>query len=194
MKVIFIIGIIMITVGIAWGIIYSLPKREKSPILQNNIETNTIESTVTLVDFSKINPEFLFSAEIPNEFEAEYMPNIRAINVYDPNISGKSNIEKSQVYITFFKAGKFLTLRTVEITQQDKVSIKGKDAILYEITKKDGVPSFSGQPVWRNFKHKAIDIRYSKDSPSYFYSFAQNPSLPQKVFDDIMNSFIFINN
>ena len=72
MKTIFIIRIIIITLGIAWGIVYFIPEEEGS-IVQNR-ETRIKESAVTLVDFSKINSEFLFSAEIPKEFEAEYLP------------------------------------------------------------------------------------------------------------------------
>ena len=104
----------------------------------------------------------------------------------------KTNIEKSQVYISFFQASKFLTLSTVDITKQDKITIKGREAILYEITKKAGAPNFSGQPDWRNFKHHALDIRHSNDNPSYFYSFAQNPNLSQKILDDFINSLVFI--
>src|SRR3989344_4737496 len=188
MKTIFVIRIIIITLGIAWGIVYFIPEEEGS-IVQNR-ETRIKESAVTLVDFSKINSEFLFSAEIPKEFEAEYLPQLKAINIYNPALKGDNNIEKSQMYISFFRASRFLTLNTVDITRQDKIIIKGHEAILYEIIKKDGVPNFSGQPYWRNFKHKALDIRLTKDSPSYFYSFAYTPDLGEKVFNGITDSVV----
>ena len=108
-------------------------------------------------------------------------------------MGGQTNIEKSQVYISFFQASKFLTLSTVNITRQDKATVKEREAILYEITKKDGLPNFSGQPDWRNFKHHALDIRLTQDSPSYFYSFAFAPDLEEKIFNDIIDSLIFIN-
>lgn len=190
MKHIFIIVIFIVVLGLIIGIIYFLPKGNEIPLVQNP-KNDISEVLKKPIDFSRISPEFLFSAQIPKEFKAEYVSNVRAINIYDTSQSGESNIEKSQMYITFFKTNTFLTLQTVSITQQDRVSINGKDATLYEITKKETVPNFAGQPIWRNFKHKAIDIRHSKDTPSYFYSFAQNPILSQKIFDDFINSLSF---
>ena len=191
-KIIFIIGVLIIAFSIVLGLIYFLPRKEKTPIMQN-IEVSKIESAVKLLDFSKINSEFSFSAKIPKKFEAEYIPQLKAINIYNPSLDGQTNTEKSQIYITIFRADRFLTLHTVEITQQDKIFVSGKEAILYEITKKENTPNFTGQPVWRNFKHRAIDVRNSKDNPSYFYSFAQNPNLSQKIFDEFINSLIFTN-
>src|SRR3989344_2435010 len=191
MKIIFVIGISIFIFVIALGIIYFLPQKDKAPVMQNT-ELNKTESTVKLLDFSKINSEFLFSAKIPKGFEVEYIPQLKAINIYDPSLDRQTNIEKSQLYISFFKASKFLTLSTVDITRQDKAAIKGHEAILYEITKKDGVPNFAGQPIWRNFKHQALDIRLTSNSPSYFYSFAHTPDLQEKLFNDIMDSLVFM--
>ncbi len=160
------------------------------PIVEPEVRTERINNLVKSMDFSKINPEFLFSAEIPNEFEAEYIPQLKAINIYNPNLQG-NNTEKSQIYISFFKANRFLTLSTVEITQQDKVVVKGRDAILYEITKKPEVPDFAGQPSWRNLKHKAIDVRFTKNNPSLFYSSAYNPNFSEELFNNFINSLTF---
>lgn len=190
MKRIFIIIIFIVAIGFIIGIIYFLQKGNETLLMQD-AKNNTSEVLEKFIDFSKVNPQFLFSAQIPKEFEVEYVSNLRAVNVYDPSKPGDSNIEKSQIYITFFKANTFLTLNTVEITQRDRVSINSKDATLYEITKKETVPDFAGQPSWRNITHKAIDIRVLQDNPSYFYSFAQNPNLPQKVFDDFIDSLNF---
>ncbi len=156
-------------------------KQQENPILENRV-----------VDFRTINPEFLFSARLTDKFEVEYMPNVRAINIYDPALDGANSREKSQIYVSFFRASRFLTLPTVVITQQDKTNIQGREAILYEITKKESIADFSGQPSWRNFKHKALDIRLTKDSPSYFYSFASAPDLEEKIFKDIIGSLVFV--
>src|SRR3990167_4593270 len=141
MKIIFVITFFVIAVGLLGGVGYFLFKDKVTPIklIDQVLETN---DTIKLVDFFEINPEFLFLAEIPKEFEAEYVPQLKAINIYNPLLQGNNNIEKSQVYISFFKASKFLTLNTVNITKQEKTIIHGKEAILYEITKKDGVPNF----------------------------------------------------
>jgi len=192
MKIIFVITFFVIAVGLLGGVGYFLFKDKVTPIklIDQVLETN---DTIKLVDFFEINPEFLFLAEIPKEFEAEYVPQLKAINIYNPLLQGNNNIEKSQVYISFFKASKFLTLNTVNITKQEKTIIHGKEAILYEITKKDGVPNFLGQPDWRNFTHRALDIRLTKDSPSYFYSFAYASDLEEKIFNDIIDSLLFMN-
>ncbi|MDO8660008.1 MAG: hypothetical protein Q7K54_05430 [Candidatus Parcubacteria bacterium] len=192
MKVTFIIVLLVVVIGLISGVGYLLFKDKVSsvkPIGQIS-ETN---DTIKLVDFSKINSEFLFLVKIPNEFETKYIPELKAINIYSPSSDGQTNIEKSQVYISFFKASKFLTLNTVDITRQDKMTIKGREAILYEITKKVRIPNFAGQPNWRNFKHQALDIRLTQDNPSYFYSFAFAPDLEEKIFNNIMDSLIFIN-
>lgn len=154
-------------------------------------KADQVNNPAKVMDFASINQEFLFSANIPDGFKVEYLPKTRAINVYDPSISGASNLDKSLMYVSFFKASRFLTLNTVDITRQDKTSIKGREAILYEITKRGGIPDFYGQPVWRNAKHEALDIRLTQSNPSYFYSFAKNPALSQKVFDDFISSLIY---
>ncbi len=199
MKIIFIIGIVLvITIAFAVGVFYFLlGEKINSGVTQTSKDDRKVSVAsppIIRADFSDINPEFLFSAQIPVSLKLEYLPKRKAINIYNSALTGKDNLEKSQMYVSFFKANKFLTLNTVKITKQDKMTVQGHDAILYEITKKDGVPDFYGQPIWRNFKHEALDIRLSSESPTYFYSFAKNPSMDQKVFDDFVNSLIFIDN
>ena len=163
-----------------------LPEKENNIVMQKDSITHK-----KMVDFSKTNQDFSFLAEIPEDFELEYIPQLRAINIYNPHLNRESMREKSQIYISFFKASKFLTLSTVEITRQDKITIKDHEAVVYEITKKNGVPNFPGQPNWRNFQHIAIDVRLNKDNPSYFYSFAQDPNFSQTVFEEFINSIVF---
>ncbi len=170
MKSIFIAVIALALIGILGGVAL------ESPVDQS------VNSRV--IDFSKINPEFSFSAEILEQFEAEYIPGLRAINVYD-------SAGESQIYISFFKANTFLTLKTVDISRQDRVLVGGREAVLYEITKKDTAPNFPGQPSWRNSTHRALDIRVSSDSPTYFYSFAYNPNFPEESFNDLIDSLSF---
>ena len=190
MKTIFII-IIFIFIAAVLGY-FLLTKTAMAPITGPTLENKTADIQVKSMDFSQISPEFLFLAEIPKKLEVEHTPQLKAINIYNPELAGEKNIDKSQIYITYFKADGFLTLNTVEITQQDKMIINGHDAILYEITKKSEAPNFSGQPNWRNFKHKAIDIRLKITNPSYFYSFAHDPTLSEKIFNDFINSLVFL--
>lgn len=155
------------------------------------LKEDSTKESLKLVDFSEINSQFNFSAKIPSEFEAEYVTSLRAINVYNPNLPGSNNIEKSQLYITYFNANNFLTLNTVDIIGLEKMAPVGREAILYTITKKTSVSNFVGQPSWRNFTHKALDIRISENNPSIFYSFAYHPKFSKKRFNDFINSLEF---
>lgn len=196
-KIIFTVGVVIILVLI--GIIFYWRSAVRwfykptltTPVSENKITNPTLPQLTKSVDFSKINPEFLFSAKIPKEFEAEYVDSLKAINVYNPILPGNSNIDKSQIYITFFQASKFLTLSTVVITRQDKLTINGHQAIFYEITKRKEFPDFFGQPSWRNSTHQALDVRLSQNNPTHFYSLAYNPSLLKNTIDDIVASLVF---
>jgi|SRR3989344_5047468 len=150
-------------------------------------EMASVTNSVKRVDFSKVNPEFTFSADIPSNFKAEYLSQARAINIFDP----AAQAQASQILLTFFKANDFLTLSTVTITRREKMSIQGREAVLYEIEKKPEAANFTGQPEWRNQKHIAIDVRLNENSPTYFYSFAYNPVMQEQIFNDMMNSIDF---
>ncbi|MBM3206282.1 MAG: hypothetical protein FJZ43_01535 [Candidatus Staskawiczbacteria bacterium] len=169
-------------------IVYFLFTKDRMPSVSQMLEK---PMEVKQIDFAEVNPQFNFSAKIPIGFETEYLSSLRAINVYNPNLEGSSNIEKSQLYITFFKANNFLTLNTVDIIGVKKEKILEKDTVLYTISKKIKVPDFLGQPTWRNFTHKALDIRLSEESPSIFYSFAYSPQFSQKEFNNFIDSLNF---
>ena len=143
------------------------------------------------IDFSEFNSSFQFSGEIPLEFEIEYIPQLKAISIYDATLPGDNIREKSKIYITYFESDRFLTLNSVDILQREETLVKGHEAILYEIAKKKEFPDFPGQPSWRNKQHKAVDIRLKKDSPSLFYPIAYSPDLGEKIFSDFLNSLEF---
>jgi len=147
-----------------------------------------------LIDFSKFNSSFQFSGAIPRDFDIEYIPQLKAISIYDSTLPGESIREKSQIYITYFEADRFLTLSTVDILQREEISVKGHDAIFYEIAKKPGVADFPQQPSWRNRQHKALDIRLTKSSPSLFYPLAYNPDLSEEIFNNFIDSLEFYDN
>ncbi len=147
--------------------------------------------TTQVVEFSKFNSVYKFSAEIPNTWAVEYIPNIESINIYDPNQAGPESLEKSVIFIRYFKANSFLTLNTVDILNRLETTVSSKAAVAYEIKKKDGIANFVSQPLWRSGPHKLIDIRYSPANPSPFYVIAHNPSLPQDQFDNFIGTLKF---
>ncbi len=99
MKRISIMIILIVGVGTVIGVGYFLSKEKITPVATKTPASEIID-TVKLVDFSQINLEFLFSAEIPKELEVEYIPQLKAINIYNPFLISQTNIEKSQLYIT----------------------------------------------------------------------------------------------
>jgi len=164
---------------------------QNKDLIEKMISLTVDEKSSKSVDFTEVDSRFGFSSQIPSEFKAEYLPSLRAINIYDPSLPGTGNIEKSQLYITYFNANSFLTLNTVDIIGAEKMTVLGKEAILYTIAKKLNVPDFLGQPSWRNLAHKALDIRVSTENPSIFYSFAYKQNLGKKSFDNFINSLTF---
>jgi hypothetical protein len=138
----------------------------------------------TKAEFSNFNSKFRFSAIIPEGWILTYIPQIESIAL--------SNTSKeAQIFIRYFEANQFLTLKTVDILRREETKIGIRDAIIYEIQKKPGVPDFPYQPDWRNRLHSLIDIRLSQNSPSLFYVFARNPQLPQHEFEKFINSIAF---
>jgi len=147
----------------------------------------------TRVDFSQFDPLFRFSAEIPTSWEMEFVPQITSLNIYDPQDSSEGVREKSQIFIRYFEANRFLTLSTVNIGVRENTEVNGHDAVRYEITKKPGVADFPHQPSWRNSTHKLTDIRFTQNNPSLFYVFSYAPTLDAETFKDFIDSLIFHN-
>lgn len=134
---------------------------------------------------------FTFSAEIPSGWKVEAVPEIEAINIYNPNASNNNNLEKSQIFVRYFKANTFLTLNTVTIYKQTQTTNKDRPMVIYDIEKKPGVANFPSQPAWRNQRHIVTDIRQTDGSPSVFYIFAQRPGLTPEIFDNFLKTLNF---
>lgn len=160
------------------------PKSAEAPVVS--------QDSYKEIDFSQVNGLFKFSAEIPAAFEVEFVPQTESLNIFDPKLSG-TNLEKSQIFIRYFRASDFLTLATVNILSRQTDNINGHPAVRYEIIKKTGVPNFEHQPPWRSGQHKLIDIRLSSQNPSLFYVLAYNPGLPANEFETFINSLKFHN-
>lgn len=194
MKLFFVVIFILIILGVAGGVWYFFNTKEADlePAMDVREDKNDTDNIgIKIVNFSEINPEFLFSAELPSNLQVEYVPNLRALNIYNPFADASNNLEKSQIYISFFRANSFLTLGTVNITRREDVTINGRPAVLYEIEKRPGAIGFLGQPSWRPKKHIAIDVRYSENNPTYFYSFAKEPNYPETIFNQFIDSINF---
>lgn len=159
-----------------------------------NLPIPTEQSTVKTF-YSKglpgIDQNFNFSAEIPTNWEVEYVPASESINIYDSTSPEQETLEKSQIFIKYFKASQFLTLQTVTIHERTETQINSRPTVIYDIEKKASVADFPSQPLWRNQRHIVTDIRSTDNNPTIFYVFAKRPDLDQKIFDDFINSTRF---
>lgn len=142
-------------------------------------------------ELENIDSNFNFQAEIPNNWQAEYIPDSQAINFYNPEASDKSNLDKSQIFVKYFNASSFLTLSTVTIYSREELTINNRPAMRYDIEKKSGVVNFPAQPLWRNERHFVTDIRSTDDSPTTFYVFGRRPDLDEGIFNNFLQSIKF---
>ena len=129
---------------------------------------------------------FIFAVKIPVGWQAEAVPEIDAINFYDPASEDNTSLEQSQIFIRNFRANSFLTLATVTIHSRENLTINNRPAVRYDIEKKPGVPNFPNQPSWRNRRHIVTDIRVSDKNPSVFYVIAKRPELDQKIYQQFL--------
>lgn len=131
---------------------------------------------------------FAVRLTIPAPWEVEVVPEIEAINLYDPAASGATARQQSQIFLRHFRASDFLTLQTVDVYARTPTTVAGRPAVTYIIEKKTHVPSFPQQPSWRNHRHRVTDVRLTDTSPAEFLVFGQRPGLPDVVFDSLLES------
>ncbi len=143
---------------------------------------------VRAADVPGTDESFIFVATIPADWEVEVVPGSRAISFYDPQVSGSTTLDKSQIFIRSFKAHDFLTLSTVTIHSREQLTINGRPAVRYDIEKKSEVPPFAAQPAWRNERHIVTDIRVSDKNPSVFYVIAKRPDLDAVVYETFLQN------
>lgn len=173
------------------------------PVNTANVGNSVVQNANTAVPVSPVNrlvstsdvpgadPAFAFSAEIPSAWQVEAVAATQAINVYDPSLSASSNLERSRIFIRFFRASSFLTLTTVDIKSRTETNVGGRPAVTYVIEKKAGVPDFSNQPSWRSQEHEVTDVRSTDASPTTFYVFGKRPDLDRATFEAFLASLKF---
>lgn len=140
------------------------------------------------IDLKEINQEFDFKADVNSDWNATYNESDQAISIFKSKDSG---LNQAQIYIKFFKANQFLTLKTVDILERTELTIVGRPAVRYRIIKKEAVADFPNQPDWRSDEHEVTDIRSTDDNPAVFYVFARNPELSVEIFDNFLSSLNF---
>ena len=129
---------------------------------------------------------------VPDDWDVEFVPTLKALNLYRVSGSGTAR-ERSQLFIRYFDADRFLTLGTVSILSSSDLDVGAGNyrARRYEIVKKPGVPDFPDQPTWRNAKHTVTDFR-AGDGYTRYYVVAANPDLDPAVYDRVLSSMRII--
>lgn len=123
---------------------------------------------------------------IPAGFEVEYVPEIQSLNLFTLSGAGTAR-DRSQIFIRYFDADRFLTLGTVTVHNTEDLTVNGHDARRYDIEKKPEVADFPFQPAFRNGRHTVTDIR-TGPGRTRFYVIAANPSVQPEVIDPFLQS------
>ncbi|MAF81172.1 hypothetical protein CL628_04130 [bacterium] len=144
--------------------------------------------TIRAADIPGISSAFEFSATVPASWEAEPIPTIGAMNIYDPSTARSGSLEQSQIFIRSFSANTFLTLSTVTILNVEDLTIAGRPAREYQIVRKPGVAVFPSQPSWRSDEHIVTDVRVTDSNPSVFYVIAKRPDLDPAIYQAFLDS------
>lgn len=126
---------------------------------------------------------FQLSFTVPAGMEVEYIPAIESLNIFSMSGEGTAR-QRSQIFLRYFDANRFLTLGTVTIHSQDDLTVGTANytARRYDIAKKTGVADFSQQPDWRNDRHIVTDFVKGEGFGRY-YVVAANPELDQAVYE-----------
>ena len=185
-KIYVLIGICILIAGGWWINNSTSPLAEM--VKESLPEVVTGEQKIYTATIAGADDHYSFGVTVPSGWRVEAVPAIEAINFYDPSANGASNLEKSQVFVRYFNANRFLTLTTVDILNQRNLEVVGRPAVEYEIVKKSGVANFANQPSWRSQQHIVTDVRVSDGSPSNFYVIAKNPELSDVVYQKFLTS------
>lgn len=137
--------------------------------------------------------QFALQFTIPKGFEVEYIPSIKALNLFTLAGTGTAR-DRSQILIRNFDAKDFLTLSTVTIHNKEdlKIGTEKYTARRYDIEKKTGIADFADQPFWRNKRHIVTDFR-EKEGFTRYYVVAANPKLDVQIYESVLASMT-INN
>lgn len=168
----------------------SPPLAPAAPPKENTLAPPTAAETkvVNLGTVLGVHPAFVVAISLPAAWEIEVIPELEAVNFYDPAAPGATPREQSQIFLRHFRANDFLTLSTVTVHERTRTTVADRPAVMYLIEKKSGIPAFTGQPSWRSARHRVTDVRLSEASPSEFLVFGKRPDLPDVVFERVLQS------
>ncbi|MFA7286225.1 MAG: M23 family metallopeptidase [Patescibacteria group bacterium] len=136
--------------------------------------------------------EFPIQFWLPRGAEVEYVPQIKALNVFSLSGSGTAR-ERSLFFIRFFDADSFQTLSTVMVHSKENTVVGAEQysARRYDIEKKDSATDFPFQPLWRNERHIVTDVTTGSGFRRY-YVVAKNPTISEDTYKDFLKSLVIL--
>lgn len=131
---------------------------------------------------------FRISFTIPKGWEVEYVPSIKALNLFPLAGAGTAR-ERSQIFLRFFDSTRFETLTTVIVHTATDTTVgrHSYTAKRYDIEKKAGVADFPDQPAWRNSRHTVTDFRDTEGRTRY-YVVAADPLLAPEAYATFLDN------
>lgn len=160
-----------------------------------DVPTNTVTNLIdfSIADLPDRDPAFSFNVSIPKTWRAEYVPAAKAINLYDSQAGGKSNLERSMIFITYYSAEEFTAPLNMDIKSQSEATINKLATKTYIVQKNSDRKKIVGQPAWLDLEHRITDIRTTDAKPTIFYSLAIAPGLSDAQLSTFLASLSMAN-
>jgi len=131
---------------------------------------------------------FKLSFKIPEGMNVEFIPEIEALNIYSEEGEG-TTLDRSQIFVRYFDANRFLTLQTVQIYSTLDLTVGAESYVArrYDVEKLPGITNFPSQPDWRNERHVVTDFR-GEEGFTRYYVVAGSPELDMAIYESVLQS------
>lgn len=131
--------------------------------------------------------------KIPAGWEVEYVPGLRALNIFSLAGDGSAR-ERSGILITFQDQVNFGLPYAFEVLQSKDASILGVDveAKNYNVDLRRGYFLSSAEPAWRRAGHVITQIRRGDGGSERYYNIAVSPNLDLALYSKLLQSIEII--
>lgn len=156
-----------------------------------NTNTSTAQTqTFSTADLPDRDPAFEFTMNIPKTWRVEYIATTKAINIYDPSLTGTA-VDKSQLFIQYY-VGKDFKDSSRAIDPVEDTTIANGNAVHQQNLSASGAAS-AMYPAWLVQAHQLTDIRTGTKNPYTFYSVHAAPTISNDMRSTVLNSLSFDN-
>lgn len=143
-------------------------------------------------DFSDFGNVFEFRASYPMRWRIQENKQNQTINIFDPKISPKTELDQSQIFIEIFQGDDPTSNNDSGIEELQEFELHNRPAALYQ-TRAGAQNSQAGLPDWKKQDHFVVQIPSSPLSPQVFFTLSKNPDLSDDIFLRFAESISFYN-